>query len=121
MVGLTYNFENDDTDYRNGVDGHLDWGGFAVHLGATHLGLVGYFYHQLSGDSGAGAVLGDYKSRTNGIGPQVGHFFAVRRQQGVREPEGLLRIRREEPAGRVERLGQSSRSAVRCTGQVRTP
>lgn len=73
--GLTYNFENDDTDYRNGVDGHIDWGASQFISEATHVGLVGYFYHQLSGDSGSGAVLGDNKSRTNGIGPQLGHFF----------------------------------------------
>jgi Putative MetA-pathway of phenol degradation len=24
--GLTYNFENNDTHYKNGVDSHLDWG-----------------------------------------------------------------------------------------------
>lgn len=40
-----------------------------------HAGLVGYFYRQLSGDSGSGALLGDFKSRTNAVGPQVGYFF----------------------------------------------
>ena len=41
------------------------------------MGLVGYFYNQLGGDSGAGARLGDFKSRVAGIGPQWGHFFKV--------------------------------------------
>jgi hypothetical protein len=40
-----------------------------------HLGLVGYFYYQITGDSGSGALLGDFKSRVNGIGPQVGYIF----------------------------------------------
>jgi len=25
VLGFTRNFENKDTDYRNGVDGRLDW------------------------------------------------------------------------------------------------
>lgn len=75
--GITYNFENPATDYRNGVDGHIDWAASHFFSGQLHAGLVGYFYHQLSGDSGPGAVLGDFNSRTNGIGPQVGYFFPV--------------------------------------------
>jgi len=26
VLGFTYNFENQHTDYQNGVDMHLDWG-----------------------------------------------------------------------------------------------
>ena len=26
LAGLTYNFENQDTDYQNGIDSHIDWG-----------------------------------------------------------------------------------------------
>jgi hypothetical protein len=39
---------------------------------------VGYFFQQLTGDSGSGAVLGDNKSRVYAIGPQIGHFVEVR-------------------------------------------
>ena len=77
VAGLTYNFENPDTDYRNGVDGHIDWAASQFLSEQLHAGVVGYFYHQLSGDSGPGAVLGSFKSRTNGIGPQFGYFFPV--------------------------------------------
>ena len=35
------------------------------------MGLVGYFYQQVTGDSGSGATLGEFKSRVVGIGPQV--------------------------------------------------
>ena len=41
------------------------------------MGLAGYFYKQLSGDSGSGAVLGDFKSEVSAVGPQVGYFFKV--------------------------------------------
>lgn len=74
-AGLTYNFENPDTHYRNGVDGHVDWAASQFFSEQLHAGVVGYVYRQLSGDSGSGAVLGDFKSRTNGVGPQVGYFF----------------------------------------------
>ena len=29
----------------------------------AHAGLAGYFYRQVTGDSGSGAVLGDFKSQ----------------------------------------------------------
>ncbi|MGE5181796.1 MAG: transporter [Acidobacteriota bacterium] len=77
VAGLTYNFENPATDYRNGVDGHVEWAASHFFSEQLHAGVAGYFYRQLSGDSGPGAVLGDFKSRTNGIGPQVGYFFPV--------------------------------------------
>jgi hypothetical protein len=80
-LGFTYNFENSDTQYRNGVDGHLDWAASQFLSEKTHVGLVGYFYQQLSGDSGAGATLGDFKSRVYAIGPQVGYFFPVGAQK----------------------------------------
>jgi hypothetical protein len=77
VVGFTYNFENPDTDYQNGIDFHLDWGASQFLSEHWHVGLVGYVYQQLTGDSGAGATLGDFKSRVVGIGPQVGYFFAL--------------------------------------------
>lgn len=77
VLGFTYNFENSDTDYKNGVDAHIDWAASQFLSAQTHIGLVGYFYQQVSGDSGDGAVLGDYKSRVAAVGPQIGHFFGA--------------------------------------------
>ncbi len=82
-AGLTYNFENSDTDYKNGIDGHIDWGASRFISETLNIGVAGYFYHQLSGDSGAGAILGDFKSRVNGIGPQLTYFFPVGETQGI--------------------------------------
>ena len=39
-------------------------------------------FQQLSGDSGAGATLGSFKSRIAGIGPQIGYFFPVGKEKG---------------------------------------
>jgi hypothetical protein len=77
VAGLTYSFINPDTQYRNGIDFHLDWGASQFVSKTVHIGLVGYFYQQLTGDSGAGAVLGDFKGRTLGIGPQIGFIFSA--------------------------------------------
>jgi hypothetical protein len=76
-LGFTYNWKNHDTNYRNGIDSHLDWAASQFISAQTHIGLVGYFYDQLTGDSGGGATLGSFKSRVSAIGPQMGHFFVV--------------------------------------------
>jgi hypothetical protein len=80
--GLTYNFENDDTNYKNGVDAHIDWALSQFLSEQVHVGLVGYVYYQLSGDSGAGAVLGDNKARVYAVGPQAGYFFPFGKSKG---------------------------------------
>lgn len=80
--GLTYNFENEETNYQNGVDGHIDWAASQFLSEQLHIGLVGYIYYQLSGDSGAGATLGDFESRVYAVGPQAGYFFPVGKAQG---------------------------------------
>lgn len=75
--GLTYNFENPATDYKNGIDAHIDWAASQCLNEQWHVVLVGYAYQQLSGDSGSGATLGDFKSRVFGVGPQAGYKFDV--------------------------------------------
>ena len=86
--GLTYNFENDDTHYKNGIDGHIDWAASQFLNEQTHVGIVGYFYHQLTGDSGSGATLGAFKSHIAGIGPQLGYFFPVGKEKGYVNVKG---------------------------------
>lgn len=75
VMGVTYNFENPDTDYQNGISAHLDWAASQFLSESLHVGLVGYFYHQVTGDSGEGARLGDFESRVAAIGPEVGVLF----------------------------------------------
>ena len=52
------------------------------------IGLVGYVYQQLTGDSGAGAGSGDFKSRVFGVGPQIGYIFPVGDMQGYLNLKG---------------------------------
>ncbi len=82
VLGFTYNFKNPDTNYRNGIDGHLDWA-FSKFVSKTvHIGAVGYAYQQLTGDSGSGATLGSFKSRVFGVGPQLGVIVPIAGRQG---------------------------------------
>jgi hypothetical protein len=82
VAGLTYNFKNPYLEYQNGIDGHLDWGVSKFLTKQVHIGVVGYAYQQLTGDSGSGATLGDFKSRVFGVGPQIGYLFPVGDMQG---------------------------------------
>jgi len=77
VVGFTYNFINPYTQYQSGIDAHLDWA-FSPYVGEKfHFGAVGYYYNQLTGDSGPGATLGPFRSRVTGIGPQIGFFLPM--------------------------------------------
>jgi hypothetical protein len=41
--------------------------------GFMTLGVEGFWFEQVTGDSGEGAVLGDFKGRTAGLGPVLGY------------------------------------------------
>lgn len=82
VVGLTYNFINPYTQYRSGNDLHLDLSFSPYVSEIMHIGAVGYLYEQVSGDSGVGAVLGDFKSRVAGVGPQLGFFLPMGDREG---------------------------------------
>lgn len=88
VTGLTYNFRNDSTGYQNGVDWHLDWAASQFISKQLHVGAVGYFYNQLTADSGQLPILGENKSRVVGIGPQIGYMFPIAGQQGYLNLKG---------------------------------
>jgi hypothetical protein len=77
VLGFTYNFENNHTDYQNGVDMHLDWGTSKFLTKQWQVGLVGYVYQQISGDHGSGDRVGSFESRVIGVGPQLGYVFPI--------------------------------------------
>jgi hypothetical protein len=82
VVGLTYNFTNHAIDYQNGIDFHLDWGASQFLSKEVFVGLVGYLFNQITGDSGPGARLGSFESRVAGIGPQIGWLVPISGMQG---------------------------------------
>jgi hypothetical protein len=81
-AGVTYNFKNPDTQYRSGIDFHFDWGASHFLSKQVFVGLAGYAYQQLTDDSGQNPVLGGFRSRVLGVGPQIGYIFPVGDMQG---------------------------------------
>jgi hypothetical protein len=77
VTGITYNFENPFTQYQNGLDVHLDTGASYFLTQQLNVGVVGYYFHQVTGDRGLGATLGPFQSQVAGVGPQLNYFFPV--------------------------------------------
>jgi hypothetical protein len=88
VLGLTYNFENPSTNYRNGIDSHLDWAASQFLNENWQVGVAGYVYYQLTGDSGSGATLGPFKSKVAAIGPELGYSFTIGGQQAYANLRG---------------------------------
>jgi hypothetical protein len=100
VIGATYNLINPSTQYKNGIDGHLDWGASQFLSASLQVGAVGYVYDQLTGDSGSGAKLGPFESRVIGIGPQIGYLFPVAGMQGYVNLKGYGEFdARNRPSG----------------------
>lgn len=69
VAGYMINSENDATNYKTGNELHVN-ATFNQFFSETFaLGLHGYYYQQITGDSGSGAILGDFKGESYGIGP----------------------------------------------------
>ena len=70
-IGHIYNTKNDDTNYQTGQELHLDVA-FNQFLSETFaVGIQGFYLKQITGDSGSGALLGDFKAEAAGIGPAL--------------------------------------------------
>jgi hypothetical protein len=82
VAGFTYNFRNPDTQYRSGIDFHLDWGVSQFLSKQVFVGFVGYAYQQITDDSGQNPILGGFRSRVFAVGPQLGYLFPVGDMQG---------------------------------------
>jgi len=75
--GFTYNFLNPDTNYQSGIDFHFDWGMSHFMSKQLFVGFVGYAYQQVTDDFGQPPILGGFRSRVFGIGPQIGYIFPI--------------------------------------------
>jgi hypothetical protein len=92
FAGVDFNTENHKTDYQTGTQFHLDLT-VAEHLpllgGIIGIGANGFYYQQISGDSGSGAILGDFKGRTVGIGPVLSYAMKIWKKDLVAEVKWL--------------------------------
>ena len=71
VIGCGYNTENEDTNYKSGDEFHIDYIINQYLSDSWAIGLQGFYYEQLSGDSGDGAELGSFKAEAAGFGPAI--------------------------------------------------
>src|SRR6185369_13509769 len=66
VSGPSYKYKNTSTQYQNGIDFHVDWGASHFFTKQLQLGVVGYYFQQVTDDFGAPASLGGFRSRVAG-------------------------------------------------------
>jgi hypothetical protein len=90
--GVDFNLENEDMDYTSGTSLHFDLT-IAQHLplcgGIIGIGANGFYYEQITGDSGSAALLGDFESRTIGVGPVLSYVRQIGETQLLAELKWL--------------------------------
>jgi hypothetical protein len=75
-VGITFNARNTATDYTTGTEFHWEGSLTKKITPQFSAGVVGYYYKQLTADSGPGtAVLGDFKGEVSALGLTAGYDF----------------------------------------------
>ena len=92
FTGITLNTENNDTNYQSGSVWHLDASVqqlLPVGKGFLGVGANAFVYDQVTGDSGAGAKLGDFKARTLGVGPTLTYILPSEKTNLVVEARWL--------------------------------
>jgi hypothetical protein len=91
-AGVDFNTKNNTTDYKTGTQFHVD-ATVAEHLpllgGLVGVGATAFYYQQISGDSGSGATLGDFKGRTVGVGPVASYAMKLNGADGAVEIKWL--------------------------------
>ena len=92
FAALDFNQENPDTNYKSGTQAHIE-ATFAQHFplwgGIAGAGATGYWYQQISDDSGEGASFGGFRARARGIGPVVSWIKPLGEQEFVAELKWL--------------------------------
>jgi hypothetical protein len=88
VLGFTYNFTNQSTQYQNGVDMHFDWAASQFLTKQFQVGVAGYIYQEVGCDSGSGNRVGCFKSQVVGAGPQLGFIIPL-----TAETQGYLNVK----------------------------
>jgi hypothetical protein len=76
--GITFNGENDDDDYDSGTEFHFEVGISKTFQNGLMLGLVGYYYNQITDDDGAGAPADGFRGEVSAIGPALAYTLTVK-------------------------------------------
>ena len=91
-VGYAINTENNATSYKSGDILHVDAAVqqiFPLGSGFANVGVEGWYFQQVTCDSGSGATLGCFKGRTAGIGPVLGYIQPIGEQKLLLELKWL--------------------------------
>jgi len=88
VLGFTYTFTNQSTQYQNGVDMHFDWAASQFLTKQFLVGVVGYVYKEVGCDSGSGDRVGCFQSQVVGTGPQLGFIIPL-----TTEMQGYLNLK----------------------------
>jgi hypothetical protein len=76
-AGLTLNGENPYTDYKTGTEMHLEAAVEKTFSPKWSAGLQGYYFKQVSADSGPGAKLGPFQGEVTGVGATAAYNFKI--------------------------------------------
>jgi hypothetical protein len=94
-AGLEVNTTNQDTDYRSGTLLHFDGSVqqlFSAGAGFLGIGAEAFYLNQVSGDSGRGARLGDFKGHPIGVGPLLTSVLPLAKDTLVAELRWLTEM-----------------------------
>jgi hypothetical protein len=106
--GVTYNYVNPSTNYQSGMDFHLDYAASQFLTKQVQVGLVGYVYHQLTGDISPGGRVGEFKITRDGYRAAVRLHLPDRHDHaGLPEHQGLQGIQQRQPAGGLEHVAHA--------------
>jgi hypothetical protein len=78
-TGLTFNGTNQATNYRTGTELHAEAAVEKTLSKSWSLGVQGYYFQQLTNDSGSGALLGPFKGMETGVGVTAAYHFSAGR------------------------------------------
>ena len=76
-AGLTFNGENQVTNYKTGTEFHFESAAMLHMSKQLSFGLNGFAYKQITGDSGSGAVLGGFEGQAIALGPALDYTFML--------------------------------------------
>jgi hypothetical protein len=74
FTGFNFNAKNPATNYQSGQEFFMDFTVNKRFKSGFGVGGTGYVFQQITGDSGSGALLGSFKGRTVGIGPEFSYL-----------------------------------------------
>jgi len=76
-AGFSFHSENPDTNYNTGAEFHVEFALQQHFSEAFAVGLVGFHFEQVEGDSGLGATLGPFRGRVTALGPNINYNFKL--------------------------------------------